>query len=288
MPNILEDAMLGPEARRAAIFVGDIFRSRPTPAWTALSDYARGVIVKHFGTLDPRSAQHEIPVERFVAILGGLKRDFTNHQSTKELVREVLLESGHDLSATLFDVPRMRIVSAQGYLSAGVGYAYEPHRDTWYAAPQSQENWWSSLYDLEVSQSLAFYPSYFDRVCQNTSEKFDYDDWQVNGRRAAEQQVKSDTRNHPLPLVALPENEILRFVLPADHYLQFSAAQLHATTPNISNTTRFSIDFRIINLHAHEQGFGAPNVDSRTKGSTIVDFLRADDFSPIAPYLQKV
>jgi hypothetical protein len=288
MPNILEDSTLGMEARRTALFAGDIFRSKPTPAWTMLSDYARDMIAKHFGLLDPRSAQHEIPVERFIEIVGGLKRDFTNHAETKELIRDVLTESGHDIANTVFDVPRMRIVSAQGYLSAGVGYAYKAHRDTWYAAPSCQENWWSSLYDLEASQSLEFYPSYFGRICQNTSENFDYDDWQINGRTAAAKQVKSDTRNHPLPLVSISEHETLRLVMPADHFIQFSAAQLHATSPNTSNTTRFSIDFRTINLRAYEKGHGATNVDSKSKGSTITDFIRADNFTPVAATLEKV
>jgi hypothetical protein len=288
MPNLFEDSSLAGESRRAAIFAGDIFRSAPTPAWTALSDYARSVIARHFGNLDPHNAQHEIPVERFVEIVGPLKSDFTNHPQTKELVRDVLRTSGHDLEATVFDVPRMRIVSAGGYLSAGVGYAYKAHRDTWYAAPFCQENWWSSLYDLEASQSLTFYPSYFGRLCDNTSETFDYDDWQSRDRTAAVHHVKSDTRNHPLPMTKLTEHEALRFVMPADHYLVFSGAQLHETSPNTSNTTRFSIDFRTINLHAYQHGRGAANVDSKSTGSTIVDFIRAIDFTPIAPLLQKV
>ena len=289
MPNIFEDSALDEEQRREAIFAGDIFRSRPSAAWTALSDFARSVITKHFGRRNPLRAQHEISVEEFVATIGPLKTDFTNQLRTKELVRDVLRESGCDLEHTVFDVPRVRIVSSDDYLSSGVGYAYKAHRDTWYAAPQSQVNWWASLYDLvDASQSLIFYPGYFQRVCDNTSETFDYDDWQTNGRTAAVSQVKQDTRNHPLPMTKLDERDELRLVMPADHYVQFSGGQLHATAPNTSGATRFSIDFRTIDLRDFNSARGANNVDSKSTGSTIVDFLRATDFTPIASQLQKV
>ena len=288
MPNVYEDSPLAEARRREAIFAGDIFRFRPTRSWIALSDFARSVIQKHFGNLDPLRAQHELSVEQFVAIVGPLKSDFTNHQQTKELVRDVLVENGYDLDTTAFDVPRLRVVSSDGFLSAGVGYAYKAHRDTWYAAPQSQINWWAPLHDLEVSQSLIFYPSFFDQVCQNTSESFDYADWQAHGRTAATTQVKQDTRNHPLPMTQLAARDELRLVTPADHRLQFSAAQLHGTAANTSGLTRFSIDFRSIDMNDYRQNRGAANVDSKSKNSTIVDFLDAKNFTPVVSGLQEV
>lgn len=288
MPNIFEDSSFSEEQRRAAIFAGDIFRSQPTAAWTALSDFAREIVAAHFGKRDPLRAQHELPVEQYVGIVGPLKTFFTNHVQTKILVRNVLREAGHNLETTVFDVPRLRVVTSDEYLSSGVGYAYKAHRDTWYAAPQSQVNWWSALHALDASQSLIFYPPFFQRVCDNTSQVFDYDDWQAHGRTTAASQIKQDTRKHPLPMVQLDQRDELRLVMPADHYLQFSAGQLHATAPNTSGTTRFSIDFRTIDLQDYRSARGANNVDSKSTGSTIVDFIRATDFTPIASQLQKV
>ena len=65
----------------------------------------------------------------------------------------------------------------------------------------------------------------------------------------------------------------------------FSAAHLHSTAPNTSGKTRFSIDFRTLNLDDVEARHGAANVDSRARGTTLGDFLRADDFSKIASTL---
>jgi hypothetical protein len=63
--------------------------------------------------------------------------------------------------------------------------------------------------------------------------------------------------------------------------LIFSAAQLHSTVPNTSGRTRFSIDFRTVSLMDLETGRGAPNIDNRSTGTTLRDFLRASDFTPV-------
>ena len=61
----------------------------------------------------------------------------------------------------------------------------------------------------------------------------------------------------------------------------FSAAQLHATAPNTTDATRFSIDFRTVNVDDVRASRCAPNIDSESSGSTIVDFISARNFSPI-------
>ena len=61
----------------------------------------------------------------------------------------------------------------------------------------------------------------------------------------------------------------------------FSAAQLHSSVPNTSGKTRFSIDFRTVNLDDVVNKTGAPNIDSACTGTALRDFLRASDFSRI-------
>jgi hypothetical protein len=282
MVRLSLDASYEDAQRREAIFGGEFALFSATAELRALGAFARTLIAERFGPRDPRHAQHEMTVEEFVAIVGPLKSTFTNHPRTKELVRDFLKASGHDLDRTYFDVPRLRVVSAREYLTAGVGYTYKAHRDTWYAGPQSQVNWWAPLYDLEPSQSLVFYPGYFDRAIENSSEAFDYEDWKQNGRKAAATQIAADTRKHPLPLSTLDERDELRIVMRADQAIAFSAAQLHATAPNTSEATRFSIDFRTVNLDDVQSGRQAKNIDSRSTGTTLGDFLRAADFAPIA------
>jgi hypothetical protein len=62
--------------------------------------------------------------------------------------------------------------------------------------------------------------------------------------------------------------------------VMFSAGQLHATVPNTSGITRFSIDFRTVHMDDMRSGRGAHNQDSAAAGSTFGDFMRASDFAP--------
>ncbi len=61
----------------------------------------------------------------------------------------------------------------------------------------------------------------------------------------------------------------------------FSGNQLHSTVPNTSGRTRFSIDFRTVNLDDVRSRREAPNFDSECTGTTLRDFLRAKDFERI-------
>jgi hypothetical protein len=65
-----------------------------------------------------------------------------------------------DLEKTYFDVPRLRTSTAGGYLTSEIAYAFHPHCDTWYSAPQCQTNWWFPVYEIELSNGTAFHPRY--------------------------------------------------------------------------------------------------------------------------------
>ena len=61
--------------------------------------------------------------------------------------------------------------------------------------------------------------------------------------------------------------------------MMFSGNQLHSTVPNTSGQTRFSIDFRTVNIGDVRTRREAPNVDSECTGTSLRDFLRVRDFS---------
>ncbi len=61
----------------------------------------------------------------------------------------------------------------------------------------------------------------------------------------------------------------------------FSAAQMHSTVPNTSGRTRFSIDFRTVHLNDLRSRKSAPNVDSSPLGTSLRDFMRGADLTPI-------
>ncbi len=285
MVAILVNQPAGDRERRDALFAGSYVVRAASAATRALADHAAALIEQAFAPLDPETAQERLDVREFVARVGPLKSLFTNHLRTKELVREILAEYGCDLARTHFDVPRMRVVPHGGYLSAGVSYAYRAHRDTWYASPSAQTNWWMPIFDVVPARAMSMFPEYWDRPVANSSRDFDYGEWCRVGRLQAVDQIAEDTRKHPLPLAPVDTRSDLRICGARGDAFLFSAAHLHSTAANTSGRTRFSLDFRSLHRDDLLEGRGAPNVDSGATGTTLGDFLCADDFRPIDPEL---
>jgi hypothetical protein len=281
MPTIYLDAALDDQRRRHRLYGGDLFTFTPGESATKLCGLARELSEAAFGSHEPTVAQDSMPAERYVEILAELKPTFIHHPRAKELIAGLLSELGCDLEKTYFDVPRLRTMAHGEYLNAGLALQFHPHRDTWFSAPQQQLNWWLPVYEIESENSMAFHPQYFDRPVRNSSSEYDYEEWNRTGRQAAAKQVKKETRKQPRPEEPLDLEPDLRIVTPPGGAIVFSAAQLHSTVPNTTNRTRFSIDFRTVNLDDLAEGIGAPNIDSECTGTTLGDYLRASDLEPL-------
>src|SRR5258707_1465064 len=102
----------------------------PSPESLALVNFARELCEEAFHPLDPTTAQHELDVDRFVEIAGPLKPRFIHHPKTRELQRAYLKALNYDFNRTYLDVPRLRIVTSDGYLKSGIGLKQPPHPDT--------------------------------------------------------------------------------------------------------------------------------------------------------------
>jgi hypothetical protein len=270
--------------RREKLFNGDFVFYSGTASFSALVDHARAWTERALGA-DSEKAQYRLALDAFIPAASGLKSGFTNDLQTKVLVRNVLESFGCDLDTTYFDVPRLRVVTSDNYLTAGVGYAYKAHRDTWYSSPESQINWWLPVFDLAHDNTMSMYPGYWSRPIPNSSQEFDYQEWCAIGRKMAVGQVGTDSRRHPLPTEEVRSDSESRFVLSSGEVMLFSASHLHATAPNTSGKTRFSIDFRTVHVDDLVNRRGARNIDNRSTGTTLGDFLHARDFSPIEPHV---
>jgi hypothetical protein len=278
---ILFDPQMNEKLRRAHLYNGRILVFSPRASTIALCDFAREMIEAAFQGKDPKTAQYTIAVEDFVGICAPLKPAFIHHPKTLMLIRDVVEDLGCVLGETYIDVPRLRMVTHGGYLTSGVGYAHHPHRDTWYSAPMCQLNWWLPIYPFEAESAMAFHPRYWSQAIRNGSRNFNYYRWNLEGRKNAAQHINSDTRVQPHaeePLELQPE---VRLVCRPGGIVLFSAAQLHSTVPNTSGLTRFSIDFRTVNIDDVATRRGAPNLDSEPVGTSLRDFRRALDFARV-------
>lgn len=281
MTSIFFDSTLTDEQRRDRLYNGELFVYSVIPSAKAFAEFAREMIAEAFSPFDPQTAQYDIPVEEYAAILAKLKPAFIHHPESKKFIRQILTDLGCDLEKVHFDVPRMRTATSNGYLTTGIAYAFHPHRDTWYSAAPCQLNWWFPIYDVEPDNVMAFHPRYWSEGVRNSSSFYNYYEWNANSRREAAKHVKSDTRVQPRPEEAMELDPQIRMVSQPGGVMVFSAAQMHSTVPNITGKTRFSIDFRTVHYDDVVAKRGAPNVDSACTGTALRDFLRGTDLERI-------
>jgi hypothetical protein len=275
--SVFFDAKIADDVRRAALYGGQLFVYSPTAASNALVEFSRGMIRDAFGELDPTTAQHHMPVEKYAQLLADLKPKFIHHPASKVCIQAILRDFACDPERTYFDVPRMRTATSDGYLTTGIAYAFHPHRDTWYSAPMCQLNWWIPIYDVEPDNIMAFHPRYWNTPLRNGSRSYNYQEWNRTSRYIAAQQVGVDTRIQPKPEEPVELDPQIRLVVPPGGVIVFSGAHLHSSVPNTTGKTRFSIDFRTVNLDDLDDECGAPNIDSECTGTTMNDYLRITD-----------
>lgn len=287
MNTIYFDSHTSDDARRQLLYNGQLLVFSPCASALALCAFARDLIVEAFGSIDPTIAQYRIAPEKYIEILTELKPKFINHPHSKKLVQDILKEMGCDLNKTYFDVPRMRTSTSDEYLTTGLAYSFQPHRDTWFSAPLNQINWWLPIFDIEPENCLAFHPNYWSHPVKNGSVRYNCHDWYAEGKRIADLKLK-DTRVRPQPLEPMELSQQVRIICKVGGIILFSGAQMHSTVPNTSGKTRWSIDFRTVHIDDVVAKNGAPNVDNYCKGTLLRDFMRATDHAPVPEKLIEI
>jgi hypothetical protein len=278
MSSVFFDANVTDDVRRSRLYAGDIFILSPTDGTRSLIGLAQQMLKEAFAPHDPRAIHAKKGAEEVAAILGKLKPSFIHHPECKRLIPQIMREHGVDLEKLYFDVPRLRSAYPSHFLSAGIAYAFHPHRDTWYSAPMCQLNWWIPVYPLDPDNGMGFYHRYFDEPVENNSEIYNYYEWNEKNRAAAVLHVKTDTREQPKAQQDLQALTV-RYLPPPGGIIVFSGAQLHESVPNTTNVARYSIDFRTVHYDDVIARRGAPNVDSHCTGTTMRDYLRATDLT---------
>jgi len=280
MNTVYFDEACPDDVRRQRLFEGQLFVYSPRKSTLAFVEFARKMIVEAFAPHDPERAQYHLSVERYAEILGTLKPAFIHHPESKTHLRAIMKEMECDPEKTYFDVPKMRSSTSDNYLTTGIAYAWHPHRDTWYSAPQCQINWWIPIYDIQSDNGMAFHPRYWNRPVKNSSRGYNYYLWNQQNRGAhVAQFIKEDPRPLPKPTEPMELDPQVRLIVPAGGIILFAGAQMHSSVPNTSGKTRFSIDFRVVHRDDVSKKCGAPIVDEECTGTTMRDYLQVGDLS---------
>jgi hypothetical protein len=268
-------------ALRAALYAGAVFHFSPTPSSRALADDALARLRAAFGGAgggDVRRAQAELSNDEFFRRVGAVRRALYLDPGAGRAVGRLLGELGLEPARSAFDPVRLRVVAHEGHHNPAAAAVYYAHRDTWYAHPQALVVGWVPLHDVVDDETFVFYPDWFERAAPNDSETFDYDAWVAAGwsLKIGWQDPRAGlTARYPRLTAPLAGARAEGFSARAGDVLLFSGAHLHETRRHALGRTRFSLDFRAVDLDDHARGLGAPNADNRSRGSSLADYVRA-------------
>lgn len=268
-----------PDDLRARLYAGDIFRLPPTEASEALVDAVREVVHDALGP-EPRTVHRRLDDGALFARVGAMRRVLFTEPRFWRLARATVAAYGYDPARAAFDPMRLRVVKHLGHENPAARAVYYPHRDTWYAHPQAIVTWWVPLDDLPAEETFVFHPERFATPVPNDSEVFDYDDWVARGwdlRIGWQDPTHGLTAKYPSVLGEVDPGPAVGFACRRADNLLFSGAHFHATRPQAEDTTRFSLDFRVVDLDDVAAGRGAPNVDNRSRGSALPDYVQPED-----------
>jgi hypothetical protein len=263
---------------RRALYEGRVFLLPPTSESLALVHLARAHLHAELGD-DPRVAHRRLDDAELFARVGRIRRAIYTEAGAHALLRAMAASVGFDASRTAFDPARLRAIIHGAADNARAAPVYYPHRDTWYGHPQSVVTIWTALDDLSESETFIFYPRRFDAPVSNDSECFDYDAWVARGwsLKVGWQDREASLRAHyPGALGAEDYGPPQGFACKAGEVLLFSGAHFHRTLPQDRGQSRFSLDARLVHLDDHAEGLGAPNVDGRSRGSALRDYVRLE------------
>jgi hypothetical protein len=260
---------------RASLFAGDLVVFTNIAAVHELVVHARCEINALFAPHDPEQIHTMLDPAELAARLLTWKPAFIRHPESVRLAKAIATQIGFDQMQTHFDLPRPRTAYPVGHLTSGIAYAFPWHRDTWYSAPKQQINVWLPVWEPAANNAMAFDPAGFGNAVPNNSADFNYYRRNVE-RSALATAIESDPRAQPGAIDWVAANETI--VLPSPgSVLLFAGDQLHRTIPNTSGRSRYSIDFRLLNITDVEENRGGPAVDVACSGTSIRDFKRISD-----------
>lgn len=263
---------------RGALYAGELFLLPATAASTALVDEIAGLLRDAFPEVDdPREAAAALGDELHFERIGAVRKTLFCEPHFHDRVREVVEALGFDPARVAFDPIRLRVIGHRGAANPRAAAIYTPHRDTWYAHSQSAIAWWIPLHDVPEDQTFVFYPRRFDAPVANDSERFAYQSWVERGwdlKIGWQNRDAGLTAHYPGALGGEDWGPEVGFAATRGQNLLFAGAHFHRTRDHAAGRTRFSLDFRIIDLDDHAAALGAPNVDNRSTGSAALDYVR--------------
>jgi len=239
------------------IYSGRIFSFKKNPISLDLVAEIKNLISWSYqGSLDNfhHFEKHE---DLSVKLINELK----NQKPFKELFKRFLTDIGFNQGKTYWDKFVVRIAPASDKFKPRENSRIGIHRDTWGTNIHQQINWWAPINDLDVKNTLIFYPDYFSKKVRNSTAS-----WDLNVYLEKRKQNDFSYPSAPELLESLATDiKTLPITIEPGEILCFSGSHLHSSTKEKSLKTRFSYEIRTVCMDDIESNIQAPNIDCDLK-----------------------
>lgn len=265
-----------PEWLRTRIYAGDLLIVRGTAAAGRLVEFFDTELRAAFACDTPALAQFSMAAEDWQRLAARLRADYRRDRRAAELMRDLLTGFGLETARTAVDVFNLRAQPHDDAPGPDARHTLGVHRDTWASNVYQQINWWLPVYPITPGRTIAFFPAFWDQPIANDSADWDLEAIRTEVRAARHEGRDPVIRNTPDPIETLDPSGAMPVVVEPGDVLIFSGAHLHASVPNASGASRFSIEMRSVDVDDAAAGRGAPNVDGAAPYTAWHWFRRLD------------
>lgn len=274
--------------RSEMLFRGEVLVFRDVKAMFELIGYSDQLLKKHLGEGDPTTVQQRLDESEYLNLMGKVQHEFRTSEQPKKLFFEALSQVGVDSNTTYWDhFPLRAVPCGESYNGGRCGWV-DVHRDSWGSTIDAQLNWWAPIYSLTPQRSMAFYPDYWDKPLANDTASWSIDEYIRQRNLLPSQELKVPYSSVPLPTEPVEQSNICPVMIEPGDLLCFSSAHLHASMPNTTDRTRFSVEMRTVNINTVLAGNGAPNVDNAGPKPMYQWFRRISDNHSLAAEMARI
>lgn len=263
------------------VYQGSIFVIRGLDSARALTDLAAEIARRTMNDDAPETIHERVAGNHLIEAVNEAQATFKQSPAVGEAAEALFGDLGLDPQQLFRDRVYLRI-QPPGPVHAGLPTSPLPsHRDCWTSNMYSQINWWAPVFPVTKGRTITFFPDYWSKPIPNTSHDWNLDEITARKRKA-------DAGDYPvLPAILEPVKTLNEIRIEADpgDVACFSGAHLHASVPNRTDQTRFSIEVRTCLLDDVRLGIGAPNVDGDAPRDGRSWFRRTSDDKTLSDVL---
>ena len=239
------------------IYSGRIFSFKKNPISLNIVAEIKNLISTNYEGLLDNFHHFEKHEDLSVKLINELK----NQKTLKDLFKSFLTDIGFNQGKTYWDKFVVRIAPASDKFKPRENSRIGIHRDTWGTNIHQQINWWAPINDLDVKNTLIFYPDYFSKKVRNSTAS-----WDLNVYLEKRKQNDFSYPSAPELLESLATDiKTLPITIEPGEILCFSGSHLHSSTKEKSLKTRFSYEIRTVCMDDIESNMQAPNIDCDLK-----------------------